>query len=92
MNSLNSTLPANEARVNFYRILKEAGENMRQFTITHRGLPPVIVMSAQEFEGWMETLDIMGSKKLVAEIKQGRKELKAGKGIPWKIVQKSLNQ
>ena len=90
MSTLNSVLPANQARTNFYRILKEAGENMRQFTITHRGLPPVIMMSVQEFEEWQETFKIMSDKKLVRNIKQARKELKAGKGIPWEKVRKPL--
>lgn len=90
MKTLPSALPANEARANFYKIIEEAGENMRQFTVTHRGKPPVIIMSVEEFEGWQETLDIMSNKKLVAEIKQARKELKEGKGIPWEEVRKSI--
>ncbi len=86
MHPLNPILPANEARTNFYRILEEAGKNMRQFTITHRGKPPVIIMSAEEFEGWQETLEIMSDKKLVARLRQARKDLKAGKGIPWEKI------
>ena len=84
-------MPANEARINFYKLLEEAGENMRQFIITHRGKPPVVMMSVQEFEGWQETLDIMSNKKLVASIARARKELKSGKGIPEDKVNKILN-
>lgn len=83
-------MPANVARANFYQIIEEAGVDMRQFTIVHRGRPPVILMSVAEFEGWQETLEIMSDKKLVARIKQARKELKAGKGIPEEKVNKML--
>ena len=79
-------MPASEARTNFYKLIQEAGEDMRQFTIVHRGKPPVILMSVQEFEGWQETLEIMSDKKLVARLKQARKDLKDGKGIPWEEV------
>lgn len=41
---------------------------MRLFTITHRGQPSVVVMAAEELEGWQETLEIMGNKKLLASI------------------------
>ena len=79
-------MTANVARVNFYKILEEAGEDRRQFTIVPRSKPPVIMMSVAEFEGWQETLEIMSDKKLVANLKQAKKDLKAGKGIPWEKV------
>ena len=86
MKHLPSAMPANEARANFYQMLEEAGEDMRQFTIVHRNGKPVIMMSVAEFEGWQETLEIMSDKKLVARIKQARKDLKDGKGIAWEKV------
>lgn len=88
MKQLPSAMPANVARANFYKLIEEAGEDMRQFTIVHREKPPVILMSVQEFEGWQETLEIMSDKKLVRDIRQAEKDLKAGKGIPWEEVRK----
>lgn len=83
-------MPANVARANFYQMLDEAGEDMRQFTIVPRSKPPIIVMSVAEFEGWQETIDIMSDKKLVASIKRGLKskksytEKEAYKILGWK--------
>ncbi|MCX6706285.1 MAG: type II toxin-antitoxin system Phd/YefM family antitoxin [Candidatus Woesebacteria bacterium] len=68
MSTLSQVLPANEARSNFYQILEEAGQNLRLFTITHRGKPPVVIMAAEELESWRETLEIMTNKKLMAGI------------------------
>ena len=70
MATLQPILPANEARANFYQLLEEAGTNLRQFTITHRGKPLVIMMSQEEFEGWQETLDVMSDKKLLTSIRR----------------------
>lgn len=86
MKQLPSAIPASVARANFYQMLDEAGEDMRQFTIVPRSKPPLILMSVAEFEGWQETLEIMSDKKLVADLKQAKKDLKAGKGIPWEKV------
>lgn len=89
MANLQPILPANEARANFYKILEEAGRNLRQFTITHRGKPPVVVMSQEEFEGWQETLEIMSDKKLMASLRRAMKSKKvytqeqADKIIGW---------
>jgi len=86
MKQLPSALHASVARANFYQMLDEAGEEMRQFTIVPRSKPPLILMSVAEFEGWQETLEIMSDKKLVASLRQSKKDLKAGKGIPWEQV------
>ena len=83
-------MPANVARANFYKLIKEAGENMRQFTVIPRGKPSITVMSTEEFEGWQETMEIMSDKRLVARLKQAKKDLKAGKGIPWEKVRDTL--
>jgi len=88
MSQLSSTLPANEARTNFYQILDEVGQNMRQFTISHRGKPGAVIMSAEEFAGWQETFDIMSDKKLMASIKRASKSKiissdEANKLIGW---------
>lgn len=76
MSNLRTTLPASEARTNFYRILDEVGSNLRQFTISHRGKPGAVIMSVEEFEGWQETLEIMSDKKLVRSIERARKSTK----------------
>jgi prevent-host-death family protein len=76
MPTLSSVLPASEARTNFYQILEEAGSGLRQFTISHRNKPNVVIMSAEEFEGWQETLEIMSDKKLVKSIERARKSTK----------------
>ncbi len=68
MTNLNTVIPANEARSNFYQILDEASGNLQQFIITHRGKPPVVIMAAEELESWQETLEIMSNSKLMASI------------------------
>lgn len=73
MPTLSSILPANEARTNFYQILDEVSTGLRQFTISHRNKPNVVIMSVEEFEGWQETLEIMADKKLVSRIERARK-------------------
>lgn len=87
MSQLNTVLPANEARANFYQILDEVGGNLRQFTISHRGKPGAIIMSIEEFEGWQETMEIMSDKKLLGSIK---KALSQDKTISQKEADKLI--
>jgi PHD/YefM family antitoxin component YafN of YafNO toxin-antitoxin module len=36
-------------------------------------------MNADEFEGWIETLEIMSDKKVLREIRQAKREIAQGK-------------
>jgi prevent-host-death family protein len=76
MNTLSSLLPANVARSHFYQILDDVVTQLRQFTITHRGHEQAVVMSFEEYAGWLETLEIMGDKKLLSSIDRGLKSKK----------------
>lgn len=87
MAQLNSTLTANVARANFYQILNEAGDKLRQFTIKLRGKGDVVIMSADEVDSWKETLEIMSDKKLVSSL---RKALKSKKTYTQAKVYKKL--
>lgn len=90
MAQLASTLPANEARANFYQILEEAGNSLRRFTITHRGKTKVVIMSAEELESWEETLDILSNKETMKDLKQSARDIKAGRTVPLEKVLKEL--
>ncbi len=78
---MNKTMTATQARKNFYSVLKAAKRPGGSVMITHKGLPEVVVMSFDEFEGWMETFDIMSDPdpSLAKDIREGIKEMKSGK-------------
>lgn len=86
---LSSNLSASIARSNFYQILDEVDSNMRQFTVSHRGKPKVMIMPIGEFDSWQETLKILSDKKLSGSIVRAVKSRKtysseeAGKLIDW---------
>jgi len=77
--NIKTTLPATEARKRFFDLIEKAGEAKIAFTITMHGIPKVVIMSAEEYESWLETLDIMNNPKLVKGIEESEKELKEGK-------------
>ncbi len=82
MANLASTLAANEARTNFYELLDEVRDNLRRFTITHRGKARAIIMPIDELESWQETLDVITENpNIVKDLAKSRKEFKEGKFI-----------
>lgn len=78
---------ATKARKQFFKMIDMASTPGASVTITHAGLPKVVMMSVDEFEGWMETLEIMSDPKLVKDIEEGMKEKET---IPWSKIKKKM--
>lgn len=71
-----TTFTASEARDNLYDLVRAAGKGLRTYEITLRGAKPVVLMSKEELEGWLETLDVMSNPEEVKAIRIARKQKK----------------
>ena len=87
---MNKFMTATTARKNFYKVIDMAEHPGVAVTITHDGLPKVVVMSFEEYEGWLETMEIMADPELSKEIVGALKNQKKEKAIPWEKVKKEL--
>lgn len=77
------TLPLTEARKDLPKIVDEVSTEHEHVVITKRGRPEAVVMSADEFESWQETLEIMADKKAMAAIARAERDIKAGRVRNW---------
>ncbi len=72
------TLPLTEVRDHFTSILRDISRLYDRCVITKKGKPEAVLMSYEEFEGWLETVEIMSSPKAAKRIREAR--AKANKG------------
>lgn len=84
------TLPITKARKNLTTLVDKASKLLDEYIITVNGTPAAVLMSAAEYESWKETTEILSDPGLMKAIRQGEKEIKQGKGIPWEEVKKEL--
>ncbi len=80
------SITATDAKKRLLELIRESDESFERYMITRNGEPKAVLMSVDDYEGWIETLEIMSSKEAVAEIKKARRELDAGKGVPFEKV------
>lgn len=85
-----STLTVSDARSNLYDMMEEVRKYLRRFVITHHGKPQAVLMPVEDLESWEETLDILSNKKLMADIRQADKDIKAGRVYTLDEVEKKL--
>jgi len=76
---MSKTIPLKEARHQFSAIVDKVSRLRERYVVTKNGTPRAVVMSAEEFESWVETLEFMSNPKAVKALEQGLKEAKAGK-------------
>ncbi len=74
-----TTLPISEARKKIFKIAERVQKPTTYYTLTEKGRPKVVVMSAEEFESWQETLEVMRAlPNLEKDIKKAEREYRRG--------------
>jgi antitoxin YefM len=86
VNDMVKNISVRSLRSNLAGVLDKISKYSDRYIILKRGEPRTVIMSIDDYEGWLETLEIMSSKEAMASIKAARKELKAGKGLSFEDV------
>lgn len=77
--TLKNVISITNARNNLFKITDQAKNNGTYFTLTQRGEPKAVIMSADEFDSWRETLDVMRDfPNLDKDIKEAMEDYKRG--------------
>ena len=71
-------------------VLDRVQEDQDRFVITREGRDEAVLLSADEFEGLLETLEILSDSELVRELMEARAELASGGGRLLKEVREGI--
>ncbi|MBI5179418.1 MAG: type II toxin-antitoxin system Phd/YefM family antitoxin [Nitrospinae bacterium] len=83
-------MPIIEARKNLTRLPDELESNPEVVEVTRRGKPVLAVLPWETYESLVETLEILGDEKQMANLRKGIAEAEKGKTIPWEKARKQL--
>jgi antitoxin YefM len=67
-------------------VLKDVADHLDRYVILKRGEPKAVIMCIDDYEGWLETLEIMSDKGAMADIRAAKRELAQGKYYSFKQV------
>ena len=75
---MNTTLAITEARKKIFDIANDVQGGLH-YTLTQHGKPKAVIMSAEEFDSWQETLEVMRDfPDLGKDIAEAEKDYKNG--------------
>ena len=77
-------------RPNLPKVMNEIDSKMTRFIVTKRGKPAALMMSIEDYESLLETLDILSNTGLRKKIKIAEEEVKKGNIQPLDEIDKEL--
>lgn len=83
-------ITATEARNNFFNLLAKVKKSPYPINITVKGIPEAVVMSKEEYDGWMATIETLSDSELMESIRESDKNFKEGKYQTLEEVEKEL--
>ena len=80
------TIPVSEARRTLPNLVTRMRKLMDRVIITRKGRPEAVIMGVDEYESWIETLELMSRPETVKGIREGLADLKAGRSRSFEKV------
>lgn len=87
---MNKCITATEARNDFFSLLKAIKTPGVSVMITYEGHPAGVLMSAEEFEGWMETMDILSDPEEAEALREAMQEKEKGEVVSLEEFRKNI--
>jgi prevent-host-death family protein len=88
---MTKVIPLAEAKKQLSAIVKDADEKFDRFAITKNGVSKAIIMSSDEYEGLLETLDILSREEERESIARAKAQVRKGKTVSLDHVKKKYD-
>jgi len=70
------TVPLSKAKASLSEFIRRVREEHESFAITHRGKVEGVLLSLEEYESLIETLEILSDRDLMASVRRGLEDEK----------------
>lgn len=85
-----TTMPLAEVRANLSKLVDEAQRTHLRVEVTRNGRRAAVLMSADDYDSLMETLDILGDAEAMAGIREADADIAAGRIYSLDEVEEEL--
>jgi prevent-host-death family protein len=87
-----TTVTLKELRPNIPKLIDDIDKRFERVTVTRRGHPVAVMMSVDDYESLLETLDVLSDKAGLARIREGVSQVKHGRVIDLKTFRKQIEK
>jgi len=76
--NIRNIISISEARKNIFQIADDVQKPDNHYTLTENGRPKMVILSADEFASWLETVEVLNTPEIMKEIKSSKTAYKSG--------------
>lgn len=87
-----NTITLKELRPELPKVIKGIDSKLDRYIITKRGKPVAVMMSPDDYEGLLETIEILSDKETAKRIKAAKQEIKAGKTVSLEKLRHNIEK
>ena len=77
-------ITVSSAKARLLEILRKIEEQHGTVVITKNGFPKAVLINYEDFEGLLETIDILSDAEMMKGIKNGLQDIRAGRAVSLK--------
>ncbi len=88
--SMTKVVPFTEARARLTELLDEVSERHEHVVITRNGRPAGVVLSSDEYESLVETLDVLEDEEALKALRESESDVQAGRVYSLDEVRREL--
>lgn len=85
-----TTVSVTHARDNLYDLIEEVARSGKSIGITNKGETKAVLVNPEELRAWDVTMETLADPELMKVIKEGDKDIKAGRVYTLEEVEKEL--
>lgn len=87
-----TTMSLKNLRPGLPKVIARIDRKLDRYIVTKRGKPVVVMLSIEDYESLMETLDILADPKAMAAIRKGEADIRKGRTRSWLELRASLGR
>jgi antitoxin YefM len=84
------SISVRELRPNISRVINDIYSKFDRYIISRRGKPEVVMISVEDYESLLETIDIQSDRALMKRVRKAEGEIAKGKGKALEDIRKEL--
>lgn len=83
-------LSIRELRPKLPSVVRDAAATYARYIVTRRGKPEAVILSIDDYESLMETLEILADPRAMAAIRKGQEDIRKGRTRSWVEIKESI--
>lgn len=86
------TITLKELRPDLPKVVDKIDKRLERYIVTRHGKPIVVMMSVDDYESMLETLEIMSDPKAIEGIRKGEDDIRHGRVVSLEAVKKKIGK